>query len=134
MTTERELLNNILLLQKTTKGTKFVGAVTIELLRKEFEELDLNVSNRDVFVEGVPYELDLLITKKGTTAEANVVFDSKDVLAVLEVKFSGSYGKKNIDHVKAVFNSVTASNNSIKCFYLSISENSRYKYRATTEV
>ena len=131
MATERDILTNILSLREKTKCTKFAGAITIELLRKEFAELDLNVSNRDVFIEGVTNELDLLIAKKGAFAEADLVYDPDDVLAVLEVKFRGSYGKKNIDHIKAVFDSVTAANSRIKCFYLTISENRLYSHRAT---
>ena len=132
MATERDLLTNILSLKEKTKCKKFVGAITIELLRKEFAKLDFNVSNRDVFIEGVTNELDLLIAKKGVLAEADLVYDPDDVLAVFEVKFRGSYGKKNIDHIKAVFDSVTSANSKIKCFYLTISENSKYAHRATS--
>lgn len=133
MATERDLLTNILSLREKTKCTKFVGAITIELLRKEFAKLDFNVSNRDVFIEGVTNELDLLIAKKGVLAEADLVYDPEDVLAVFEVKFRGSYGKKSINHIKAVFDSVTSANNKIKCFYLTISENSKYAHRAKDE-
>ena len=131
MEKERVLLDYILELRKKTFCRKFVGALTIELLKKEFAEFGLNVSNRDVFVEGVPNELDLLIAKKDAHAEANLVYNSDDVLAVLEVKFRGSYGKKNIDRIKAVFDSAIAANKNIECFYLTVSENSRYKHRAT---
>jgi len=51
METEWVILNSILEMRKKTKCTKFVGALTIELLRKELGKLGFNVSNRDVFIK-----------------------------------------------------------------------------------
>lgn len=125
------ILHKILQMREKTRCTKFVGALTIELLRKEFAELELNVSNRDVFIEGVPNELDLLIAKADKNPEENLVYSSADVLAVLEIKFRGSYGKFSIEKIKDVFNSIKAANKKIECFYISISENRKYKHRIT---
>lgn len=57
MSTECDLLNNILRLREKTKSTQFVGAETIELLKDELAKLNLNVSNIDVFVEVYPTSL-----------------------------------------------------------------------------
>lgn len=131
MEIEWTILNKILDYRKRTRSTKFVGAMTIEVLRKEFMKLGLNVSNRDVFIERVPSELDLLVAKKGTNPEENLVYRPDDVLAVLEVKFRGSYGKSSVVKMKKVFDSIRAANKNIGCYYVSISENRRYKYRIT---
>lgn len=130
---ELALLNYILDLKKKTNCTKLVGALTIELLRTELSDSGLSVSGRDVFIESVPYEVDLLITKKGAIGEANTVYHPNDVLAVLEIKFRGSYGNESNNHVKTVFDSVRDVNVNIQCFYVALSENQRYKHRATSE-
>ncbi len=127
------LLKNVLQFRQKTKCTKFVGAITIELLRKEFINLGLNASNRDVFIEGVPNELDLLIAKKDVSPQENLVYRPADVFAVLEVKFRGSYGGLSITKIKNVFDSIKEVNQRIDCLYVSVSENRRYKYRATRE-
>ena len=52
MDTEWSILNRTMELRQKTKCTKFVGALTIELLRKEIAKFGFNVSCRDVFIEG----------------------------------------------------------------------------------
>ena len=133
MEIEWVILNKILEMRKKTRCTKFVGALTIELLRKELAKLGFNVSNRDVFIEGVLNELDLLIAKANKQPEENIVYCPNDVLAVLEIKFRGSYGKDCINRIRHVFDLVKGVNNKIECFYVTVSENKNYKYRITRE-
>jgi hypothetical protein len=138
METEKAILSKILEMREKTKCTKFVGAITIEILRNEFAELGLNVSNRDVFIEGVPSELDLLIAKRDKNSEENLVYHPKDVLAILEIRFRGSYGKDRrgrtpAEKLKMVFDSVRKANNKTKCFYVTVSESRRHKYRISKE-
>jgi len=130
---EKAILDRILEMRRGTQCTKFVGAATIELLRSEFMKLGLNVSNRDIFIMAVPCELDLAIARPGRSPEANLVYDANDVLAVLEIKFRGSYGKSSIDDIRRVFDLVKKANARIECLYVSVSENKRYKYRITRE-
>ena len=120
-------------MRETTKCDKFVGASTIELIRNKLLSLALNVSNRDIFIQGVPHELDLLIAKNDVKPIENVLYLPPDVLVVFEIKFRGCYGKPSLNNVKEVFDSVKKVNDKIECFYATVSENSRYKYRATYE-
>ena len=90
METEWLILHRIWDMRKKTKCHKFVGALTIELLRKELVKLGFNVSNRDVFIEGISYELDLLVVKSGKQPKENIAYCPDDVLAVLEIKFRES--------------------------------------------
>lgn len=120
-------------MREKTKCTKFVGALTIELLRTELTKLGFNVSNRDVFIEGVTNELDLLIVKDSRQPRENLVYCPEDVLAILEIKFRGSYGKTSIEKIRGVFDSIKEANKDIQCFYISVSENKNYKYRITKE-
>ncbi len=131
MEIERVILNRVLKLREKTKCTKFVGALTVELLRNELIGLGYNVSNRDVFIEGVPNELDLLIARKDNEPQENLVYLPKDVLVVFEIRFRGSYGKDLLPRLKKVFGSIRELNRKIECFYVSISENENYKHRIT---
>ena len=133
METEWLILNRIWDMRRKTKCRKFVGALTTELVRKELLKLGFNVSNRDVFIEGIPYELDLLVIKSGKQPKENMVYHPDDVLAVLEIKFRGSYGRGSIDKVGRVFDSIKSANKKLECFYISVSENKNYKYRVTRE-
>ena len=133
METEWVIHNKILEMREKTRCTKFVGALTIEILRKELAKVGFNVSNRDVFIEGIPNELDLLIVKAGKQPEENIVYGSEDVLSVLEIKFRGSYGEASLQKIREVFSSIKKANKDIKCFYVPVSENMNYKYRITKE-
>lgn len=128
MDKELEMLNRILDLRTKTKCTKFVGAITTEIIRKELVKEGSNVSNRDVFIEGLPHELDLLVLKKGAKPTENLFYKPEQVLAVLEIKFRGAYSKEGIEKVGETFNAVRKINKKIKCFYIMFSENIRYKY------
>ena len=101
-------------MREKTRCTKFVGALTVEILRKELAKLGFSVSNRDVFIEGIPNELDLLITKNGRQPEEKIAYRSNDVLAVLEIKFRGSYGKDMINRIRKVFDSIKKMNKKIE--------------------
>jgi len=110
------------------KANKFIGALTIELVREKLIKEGFNMSNRDVFIKGIPYELNLIILKKCEKAQKNLLYEPGQVIAVLEIKFRGIYGESDIKNIRKVFNSIKKVNRKIKCIYLTISENTRYKY------
>jgi len=128
MKKELKLLNKIMKFREEMRATKFIGALTTELLRKELIREGFNVSNRDVFIRGIPYELDLVILKKRARAQENLLYDSNQVLAVLEIKFRGIYSRDGVENIKRVFSSIKKVNKKIKCIYLTVSENTNYKY------
>ncbi len=55
------------------KSKKFSGALTVELVREALLKEGFNVSERDVFIKGFPVEIDLLISKKGISAENRIL-------------------------------------------------------------
>ncbi len=131
---EWKILNSILeLREKQEKSTKFVGSLTTELIRKELLRQGLNVSNRDVFIEGISNEFDLLILKPDSKPKENLLYNPNDVLYCLEIKFRGTYAEKGINTIKNTFDKVKNINDKVKCIYLTISENKKYKYRITKE-
>ena len=82
---------------------KFSGAITTEIFKKKLEKLGFNVSSTNVFIEGIPYELDLLIYKKGTSPDFGILFKPENVSAVFELKSLGAIGKESVDRIKIVF-------------------------------
>lgn len=106
---------------------KFTGAITVELLKKKLMQEGFNVSNRDVYIKGVPYEIDLLILKKGERDKENLFYNPKQIAAVFEVKFSGAF-PGDPEKINKFFDSVKKVNKSIRCIYLAVSENTKYKY------
>lgn len=131
---EWKILNRILeLREKQEKSTKFVGSLTTELIRKELLRQGLNVSNRDIFIEGISNEFDLLILKPDSKPKENLLYNPNDVLYCLEIKFRGSYAENGINKIKNTFDKVKNINDKIKCIYLTISESRKYRYRITKE-
>lgn len=130
---ERYLLKKIIYFRETTKvngrlSKKFIGAITIELLRRELIKEGFNVSNRDVYIEGVNHELDLLILKAKERAKENLLYNPSQVVAIFEIKFSGIYSVSDIDNIKKAFSSIKKINREIKCVYLTVSEMINFTY------
>ena len=128
------ILNKILELRKIQgKAKKFVGALTTELIRTELLKHRFNVSNRDVFIEGIPNELDLLIVKADKNPKENILYSPDDILVVFEIKFRGTYGENQRNSIKKIFDNIKRKNKNIECFYITISENIKYRHRVISE-
>lgn len=112
---------------------KLRGALTVEILKARLEELGLPVSPRDVFIRGLPIEIDLLIPKRESVTLHNCVYEPKDVLAVLEVKFSGAYNEQTCPTIKAIFERVRSVGPHIQCIYVTVCERASYKWKVTSE-
>lgn len=131
---EEKILKTLMDIRKEMKERtkkhprKFIGALSIELLRKELIKEGFNISHRDVYIFGLHNEFDLLVLKKKQKARENLLYKPEQVIAVLEIKFSGTYSEDEILNINKIFSSVRKLNKKIKCFYLTISENIKYKY------
>lgn len=79
------------------KSKKLHGAITTEVVRQklfqwlEQHHVDASVSSQNVYIAGSPYEYDLLIVRTNAEAFLNVLYQPKDVLAVIECKSSGLF-------------------------------------------
>jgi hypothetical protein len=107
--------------------------MTIEVIKEALEKEGFNVSERDSFIKGVTNEIDLMIIKKNAKPIFKSYYDPQDVLAVFELKFRGTFGESDIKHIKEMFSHVRNVNPQIKCIYLTIYENQKYKNKATNE-
>lgn len=91
-----------------TKCSKYAGAITVEFIRRALREHGISASPRDVFIKGVPIEIDLLIPKASTSPENGILYRPEDVLIALEIKNSGAFGEATIRRIKNNFDNTTA--------------------------
>jgi len=112
---------------------KFSGTVTTELIRQALLDSGIPVSSRDVFIRGLPLEIDLLILSKGAKPRFEVLYEPSDVLACLEVKNAGSFGESTIQGTKTAFARARAVIPDAQCFYVSLRERSGFRGAVTDE-
>jgi hypothetical protein len=131
--TAREVLEKVLRAMEEfeVKCKKFSGAITTALIREALLEEGFNVSERDVFIDGIPIEIDLLIAQKDASPINRIRYDPKDVLVVLEIKSRGTFGENACRRISTNFNIIKQTKNNICCIYITLSERKNYKWRAT---
>ncbi len=115
------------------QSKKFTGALVIEILRRAFEERGIEASRPNVYLKGLPFEVDLIIPRRGANLEFEILYSPADVLAVLEIKTSGLFSKEDSPRIGSVFRDIQSMNPSIFCAYVTMSERQSYKYKATEE-
>jgi hypothetical protein len=115
------------------KCSKMSGAVTVEIFRSALAAYGLRTSHRDVFILGVPVEFDLLIPRQGAVPRHSLIFDPSEVLAVLEVKNSGSFGDTTLAATRRAFELAHAANIRIYCAYVTLAERKGFRWAATRE-
>jgi len=113
------------------KCGKYSGALTVELIRSELENNGIQVSRRDVFIQGVPLEIDFLIPRRNAKPLNGLVYQPTDVLAVVEVKNAGSFGNSTIQTIRQNFKLIKEAIPSIFCCYLTLSERKGFKWAIT---
>lgn len=108
------------------------GAIATEIIRQELLREGFKVSSRDVYIVGIPYQVDLLICREGALPRwGNLAYPIEDVLAVLEVKAGGIYGEEGLRAVRNRFKSACLQNPGIFCAYITFREREGYKWAAT---
>jgi len=115
------------------KCAKFAGALTVEIIKHHLENHGIYVSPRDVFIKGIPIEIDLLIPKKGITPEYGILYEPQDVLAVLEVKNYGAFGEATVNRIKSNFHRIHRINKKLYCAYVTLMERKGYKWAITSD-
>ncbi len=115
------------------KCKKYSGSVFVEILKSALAEEGIVTSARDVFIEKVPVEIDLLIPRPNVIPRHGVLYRADDVLATFEVKRSGSYGKETLQKTKGDFELIRKQNARIECAYVSLTERRGYKWMATKD-
>jgi len=106
---------------------KFSGAITVEAIREVLQNEGIPVSPRDVFIKGVPIEIDLLIPSPRKTQESKLLYAPEEVLAVLEIKNAGSFGEKTINTTRDNFNRIKQIAAKALCCYVALAERRNFK-------
>ena len=79
---DRELLNQINKAKRDfgIKCKKYVGAITVELIRAALKNDNIESSPRDVYIKEIPFEFDLLIPRIGIKPENNLVYQIQKLM------------------------------------------------------
>jgi hypothetical protein len=113
---------------------KFCGTFTAEEIRRRLLRHGLPVSQQDVFIRNIPIEIDLVIPRPNAKARLHgLVYKPEDVLAVLEIKYRGTFSGDAIGRIRENFRTIQLANKSISCFYLTVTETLGYKNAVTRE-
>ena len=115
------------------KCKKFSGAITVELIREALLEEGFSVSERDVFINGIPIEVDLLIAQKDISPVNRIQYKPEDVLVVFEIKGRGTFGENSIKSIFNNFKIIKQNKESIHCIYVTLSDRKSYKWKATAK-
>jgi len=115
------------------KSRKFTGAITVALLREALQDHGIPVSQRDVFIQRVAREIDLLIPKPGAAPSHGILYAPEDVLIALEIKNLGSFGPGTLQAIRDTFSRIQSVDKRIRCFYVSLTERKGYKGAITEE-
>ncbi len=113
--------------------TKAIGAVTNEVVRKHLAEEGISVSDRNVFIDGFPTEWDLIVHKPSAMPEVGCVWRPSDVLAVIEIKYSGLYDSDSISRLNNTFSLLTQKHPHIKPFYFTLMETTSAQDKVTDD-
>ena len=111
--------------------TKVTGAIAVQVLRQHLIQNGVSVSTRDVFIKGIPIELDLIIPRRGAEPECGILYRPQDVVAVLEVKYSGIYSRESLESIKKNFDQIQVKHQHICCTCVVVLEREGFKYAAT---
>lgn len=115
------------------KCAKFAGTVTVEVIKLALEKHGILTSPRDVFIKGLPIEIDLLISTREAVPEHSILYEPQDVLLVLEIKNYGSFGESTISSIKKNFQRIRQLNKEICCAYITLVERKGYKWAISRE-
>jgi hypothetical protein len=116
-----------------SKCSKYAGAVCAELLKHSLSCHGIPSSARDVFIDGIPIEVDLLIPRNGVQPRHGLLYKPEDVRVVLEIKNSGVFEQGAISKIKQNFDVIRRKNPAITCIYVTIAELKGYKYAVTSQ-
>jgi hypothetical protein len=125
---QREILN---LMDKYCKilnvrWNKFKGDVVCRIAKKFIENhllSSLKVIGPDVYLDGFPYEFDLIISDANAKPkEFTFSFEPAYTHCVIEVKMGGIYSPDQPKRISKIFNEVKLKYPHIKCAYLTFEE------------
>jgi len=121
---EIDLLNSLKIAEKQLgfDSRQFSGAVVVNLIKKVVSELGFSTSEKDVFIRGIPIEIDFLIVKPRTFPDYGILWKAEDVIAAFEMKKSGIISREGRIKVNSDFHRIKNYYPDIRLFYVTFSE------------
>ncbi len=114
------------------KCGKFAGAATVEVMKQALKDEGIPTSGRDVFVRGLPMEIDLIVPCPGAAPLLNgLLYEPSQVACALEVKLSGLHSKEDVPSLARKFEQ--AKTLGVRCGYVTLGERQSYRDKATEE-
>jgi hypothetical protein len=118
--------------EKFVKCNKFAGAAATEILKEALASEGIPTSVRDVFINGLPIEWDLVVPRPHATPALNgLLYEPADVACALEIKLSGLHSQEDVPRMSRNFE--LAKSLGVSCIYVTIGERESYRYRASSE-
>jgi hypothetical protein len=111
------------------KCRKFSGAVTVEIMKRVLEKEGITTSARDVFIRGIPLEIDLLVPYRGEEPTLGLLYEPRQVAVALEIKKSGSFAAQGIRTIRKNFKLLRGLK--VACAYVTLEERESYRYKVT---
>ena len=105
--------------------------MTTELIKKFLSEEGISTSARDVFIRGIPLEIDLIVPYRGEEPTLGLLYEPQQVAAALEVKKMGVFGMKSLQTIRENFNRLRDID--IPCAYVTLEERKTFLHKATVE-
>jgi hypothetical protein len=90
-----EIVNACVAACERADCNKFEGHLAVEILKRALADEGIATSSRDVFIEGVPVEWDMLVPYVGASPSFNgLLYEPTQAKVAIEVKLSGLCGSK----------------------------------------
>ncbi len=110
---------------------KFSGAVTVELIKRALAEEGIPTSARDVFIKGIPVEIDLVVPFREEEPSFSILYEPRQVAVALEVKKLGVWGKDDLDKLQKNFGLLRKLG--VTCAYVSLEDGLNYRWKVSEQ-
>ena len=105
--------------------------MTVELVKRVLAEEGICTSARDVFIQGISFEIDLIVPHVGEKPTLGLLYQPQQVAAALEIKKMGSFGEQTLQTIRTTFNQLRRLN--VVCAYVTLEERQSFCHKATEE-
>jgi len=102
-----------------------------ELMRRVLADEGIPTSSRDVFIRGIPLEIDLIVPLRGQEPTLGLLYEPEQVAVALEIKKMGAFLKQTLQTIQKNFNQLKELE--VPCAYVALEERESFRYKATEE-
>jgi hypothetical protein len=113
------------------RSSKFSGAMTAELMKRVLADEGIATSARDVFIRGIPLEIDLIVPYRGEEPSLGLLYEPRQVAAALEIKKMGAFGELTLQTIRKNFHQLRELG--VACAYVTLEERKNYRHAASED-